>query len=78
MLINFQKFIISDNNLSDEELHLISHFLPHVLKPLEQSIKYLAFQFKLNSYCKEDWAWLVSMVDNILNCGYQGWLYRSN
>jgi hypothetical protein len=77
MIINSQKSTLSLTRLDDSTTTLYKTLFPFPLQDLQQGIKYLGFQLKVNNYKKRDRSWLVSKLEKILYLWSFHWLSRA-
>jgi hypothetical protein len=77
MIINSKKSTLSLTRLDDSTTTLYKTLFPFPLQDLQQGIKYMGFQLKVNNYKKRDRSWLVSKLEKILYLWSFHWLSRA-
>lgn len=77
MSISAQKYSITHNGLSGAEINRTLSLFPFGIKPLSESIKYLCFPLKPNSYRKSYWKWLVAKIEKWVKHWSFKWISRA-
>jgi hypothetical protein len=67
MEINQEKLSLTTNLLTKEERLIFRQFFPFEEKKLYDGLKYLGFILKPIDYRKEDWKWLLKILEKRLN-----------
>eukprot|EP00253_Pinus_taeda_P007705 PITA_07705 len=75
--INERKSHLIFEGLSRQEEILIASHLPFGTCNMEQPFKYLGFWLKPSSYRKQDWNWLVAMIEQKISHWSFKWLSRA-
>ena len=76
MHINSRKSPLTTFNLEDNVTRVLLELFPFLHYTLDEGIKYLGFRLKPNCYKKEDWNWLLEMLEHRVNILCNRWLSR--
>jgi len=76
MVINEQKSSVTLSYLDGGESLFISTRIPFRIFELDEGLKYIGFQLKLNDYRKTDWLWFIEKLEKRIKCWSHRWLSR--
>ena len=68
MHINVEKSILSENGFPKEIRDRIRDEFPYIIKPMDESFKYLGFVLKPNAYSFKYWMWLYKKIEGRSGC----------
>jgi hypothetical protein len=71
-MINEGKYMMSIQNLEEEEIESYMTLFPFEVRDFDDGIKYLGFHLKPNNYKNIDWMWMLAKLEKRLNT----WSYK--